>query len=397
MYPFLVASSSSNVGVSTVYVTIVSFGFVWLTYYDDPFYMRGRYAVIGMYMVFVYLITKSFNGYKISYMKVIDLCLSHCIAIVFSAIVGYIFICMVWHDYENAVPIIIMTIVQMLFANVWVYTTRHVYLHFYPPRKIIVIYGNYPLADFLRKLNTRNDKYEICENFAISEENQQLAHQIDDFFDLPLHKQLNLLDLRPTMDCDDNMIFDRQFGEKLEETVISNRQKKRPQRLLCKFRGSKVSENMKSNVAQTAECSDLPANVDLRNVFDNSIINDFGEQVRSKNEVIALRCAHDCGLCYELEPYYPGADMRADIGVRVRGHKIFVEFAGWRDNPKYEERLREKIEYAHEHNLSLVIIDMTAYPGKDGKNCMKMNYIIICRIFLYIQLGLIREGIFLPY
>ena len=154
---------------------------------------------------------------------------------------------------------------------------------------------------------------------------------------------------------------------------------------------------MKSNVAQTAECSDLPANVDLRNVFDNSIINDFGEQVRSKNEVIALRCAHDCGLCYELEPYYPGADMRADIGVRVRGHKIFVEFAGWRDNPKYEERLREKIEYAHEHNLSLVIIDMTAYPGKDGKNCMKMNYIIICRIFLYIQLGLIREGIFLPY
>lgn len=240
-------------------------------------------------------------------------------------------------------------------------------------------------------------KFEICENFAISEENQQLAHQIDDFFDLPLHKQLNLLDLRPTMDCDDNMNFDRQFGEKLEETVVSNRQKKRPRRLLCKFRGSKISVNRKSDTVPTAECGDVSVNVDLRNVFDNSIINDFGEQVRSKNEVIALRCAHDCGLCYELEPYYPGSDMRADIGVRVRGRKIYVEFAGWRDNPKYEERLREKIEYAHEHNLSLVIIDMTAYPGKDGKNCMKMNYIIICRIFLYLQLGLIREGIFLPY
>ena len=173
---------------------VVSFGFVWLKYYDDPFYLRGKYAVIGLYMVFVYLITKSFNGYKISYMRVVDLCLSHCIAIICSALVGYIFICMVWHDYENAIPIIVMAASQMLFANIWVYLTRHVYLHFYPPRKIIVIYGNYPLADFLRKLNTRNDKYEICEILNYQRGYEKICNDVLDFegvilYDLPAEER----------------------------------------------------------------------------------------------------------------------------------------------------------------------------------------------------------------
>ncbi len=173
---------------------VLSFGFVWLKYYDDPFYMRGKYAVIGMYMVFVYLITKSFNGYKISYMRVIDLCLSHCIAIIFSAIVGYIFICMVWHDYENPVPIIVMTATQILFANIWVYLIRHMYMRFYPPRKMIVIYGNYPLADFLRKLNARNDKYEVCEILNYQRGYEKICNDVLDFegvilYDLPAEER----------------------------------------------------------------------------------------------------------------------------------------------------------------------------------------------------------------
>ena len=73
----------------------VSFGVIWFGEYHNPLFFRGNYVVIGLYAVFLFLITKSFNGYKLSYMRVLDLCLSHGLAIVIGGAVAYIFICMV--------------------------------------------------------------------------------------------------------------------------------------------------------------------------------------------------------------------------------------------------------------------------------------------------------------
>ena len=175
-----------------------SFGFVWYAHYDNPFYRRGNWAVIGMYVIFMYLITKSFNGYKISYMRILDLCLSHVLAIVCSGVVGYIFICMVWREYMNVIPIIIMAGAQIMFAFLWVNLVRHVYLHFYPPRRIIIIYGNYPLEDFLKKLNTRNDKYQVCEILNYQKGYEKICSEVLDFegvvlYDLPAEDRNEIL------------------------------------------------------------------------------------------------------------------------------------------------------------------------------------------------------------
>lgn len=234
-------------------------------------------------------------------------------------------------------------------------------------------------------------KSDAVKSFNSSEENYQLASQIDNFLDLPLNKQLSSLDLRPTLDFDENKFFMEQKSDIESKDFCCNKKLKKSRKIWYKITGKykkkKDSEIIDNDFIDT----------DFRNTFNNYIINECGEQVRSKNEVIAIHCARDCGLCYELEPYYPGSIMRADLLLHANGKKIFVEIAGWRDREDYEARLEEKITYAAEHNLYLVIIDMTAYPDKFGKSCMKMNYLTICRIFMYIQLGVIKEGIFLPY
>lgn len=168
----------------------LSFGYVWHSHYSTPLYLRGNYTVIGMYIISMYLITKSFNGYKISYMRILDLCLSHVLAIIFDSIVGYLLICMVWRDYVDMLPIVIMAVSQIMFATLWVNFVRHVYLHFYPPRKVIIIYGKYPLEEFLRKLNTRNDKYEVCEILSYQKGFEKVCSEILEFegvvlYDLP--------------------------------------------------------------------------------------------------------------------------------------------------------------------------------------------------------------------
>ncbi len=173
-----------------LFFEIFSFGYIWFKYYRQTTYRNGDVIVIGMYALFVFLITKSLNGYKNSYMRSIDLCLSHVLAIIFSAFVGHIFVCMVWSEYVDVLPVLVMSLVQIVFVVIWVILVRQIYVHVYPPRRVIIIYGNYPLDAFLKKLDVRQDRYEVCEILNYQKGYERICSDVLDFegvflYDLP--------------------------------------------------------------------------------------------------------------------------------------------------------------------------------------------------------------------
>ena len=176
----------------------VSFGVIWFGEYHNPLFFRGNYVVIGLYAIFIFLITKSFNGYKLSYMRVLDLCLSHGLAIVIGGAVAYIFICMVSREYMNVLPVIIMVIIQIVFETLWVVLIQHIYILLFPPRQLIVIYGNYPPENFLLKINARRDRYQICEVLNYQQGMEKIQQDVLDFegvvlYDLPSEDRNNIL------------------------------------------------------------------------------------------------------------------------------------------------------------------------------------------------------------
>ena len=173
---------------------ILSFSYVWFEYYRSTTYHNGDAIVIGMYALFMFLITKALNGYKNSYMRSMDLCLSHMLAVIFAAMVGHIFICMVWSDYVDVLPIVIMAVVQIVFDVLWVILVRRIYVHIYPPRRVILIYGNYPLETFLKKLDARQDRYEVCEILNYQKGFERICSDVLDFegvflYDLPAEER----------------------------------------------------------------------------------------------------------------------------------------------------------------------------------------------------------------
>lgn len=285
----------------------------------------------------------------------------------------------------------------------------------------ISLYCAKMLAKLLNSIKSRElprikfEEYmqDYFDDFWQSEDNRLLANSIDDFLDMPADKQLHALDLRPTVESADAASFAEQIDEmeqrnsniikpNLRVTTHIDRQHKNKKHVWYKIRDNKNTQKKKrrlelgsEDIGETEQQEN--AKNDLKHTFNCSIINDCGEQLRSKNEVIAARCAHDCGLCYELEPFYPESFWRADLLLNVNGRKVYVEIAGSRDKPDYERHLKEKMAYAQEKGLSLVVIDMTAYPDRTGKTFMRMNYSTICRIFLYIRLGMLKEGIVWPY
>lgn len=131
--------------------------------------------------------------------------------------------------------------------------------------------------------------------------------------------------------------------------------------------------------------------------FRSEIFNDCGERQFSKNEVIAARCIHDCGISYDLEPAYPGSPWRADFRLHAGGRSTWLEIAGLRADPAYEDRLRQKRRLAQKLGIPLVVIDMTDYPDENGRPRTRLDYGKLRRILLKISLGALPDAIVTPY
>ena len=92
------------------------FGWVWYILYipmldkANAFFNRGNWAVIGMYILFVFFFTKIFGGYRIGYMRISDIILSQILAVVLAMIVGYFEIWLVATDYLPTQPLLLLTV-----------------------------------------------------------------------------------------------------------------------------------------------------------------------------------------------------------------------------------------------------------------------------------------------
>lgn len=145
---------------------MVCFAYVWFQYYNpqmtNKFSERGHWGVIGLYVLLTFFFTKSLGGFNIGYMEASDIIISHVLAVIMSNAVEYFIVVLAVRNYVLVYPLIAMTAAEIIFAIVWALLVRNLYQRLYPPRKMLVIYGNYPPDDLIEKINSRKDKYNIC-------------------------------------------------------------------------------------------------------------------------------------------------------------------------------------------------------------------------------------------
>ena len=168
-------------------VEAAMFGWVWYMLYipmldkANTFFNRGNWAVIGMYVLFVFFFTKIFGGYRIGYMRISDIILSQILAVILAMIVAYFEICLVANDYLPPQPLLLMTVTEIIFIVPWVVLVRKAYTRLYPPRQMLVIYGHYAPDELILKINTRRDKYNICGSVSYEIGHEKLYPMIREY------------------------------------------------------------------------------------------------------------------------------------------------------------------------------------------------------------------------
>ncbi len=144
------------------------FALVWYQLYvpgfspEDQFWRRGNWAVIGIYGIILFFFTRTFGGYRIGYLRITDVCLSQILGLLFANVIEYFQICMIANDYVNVSPMLLLTAAETAVILPFVYVVRYVYVRLYPPKRMIVIYGEHSPEGLIEKINSRKDRYDVC-------------------------------------------------------------------------------------------------------------------------------------------------------------------------------------------------------------------------------------------
>lgn len=155
-----------------------AFAYTWYVYYSGfrvdgievlSYYRKGHWLVIGIYALIMMLFMKVYGSFKVWYLKSEDAIYSQIISIVSTNIIEYFQISLIGKDFMPVIPMVILTVIDLILAMVWTLGISKLFRKLYPPRKMIMIYDSSKNAQTLvKKMSLRTDKYIICKAICIS-------------------------------------------------------------------------------------------------------------------------------------------------------------------------------------------------------------------------------------
>lgn len=140
---------------------------IWMGYYSSnielPFFRKGNWLMVAFYGVLLFFFVHTYGGLKVGYLRKGDIIYSQILAALCVNAITYVQICLLDRHFVNAIPLVVMTLIQAVIIALWAAAFHYLYTKTFPPRKMILVYGERPAFGLKDKINAREDKYNICE------------------------------------------------------------------------------------------------------------------------------------------------------------------------------------------------------------------------------------------
>lgn len=160
-----------------------AFSYVWYAYYADiimlPFYRRGNWVIITIYVILMLLFSNVFGGLRTGYLKRTDTFYSQTLSMICVNVVTYFQISLIARDFAAVLPMFLLTIADIVILPVWIIATNKLYFSLFPPRKLVIIYGERAAAELVTKMSRRVDKYMICESVSTDSSLSEMQKAVD--------------------------------------------------------------------------------------------------------------------------------------------------------------------------------------------------------------------------
>lgn len=176
---------STVLGMMLLGLLTALFGTVWAHFYADviiaPFFRRGNWVVVLIYLVLTLLVFKAYRCTKFGYLKRSDLIYYQLIGITIVNFITYFQISVIGRHFMPLSPMILLTGLDYVTVFSWELLVSGLYFRLFPPRRLVIVYGSATAAELVMKMSARVDKYMICESIGCESGLHGITKLLNDF------------------------------------------------------------------------------------------------------------------------------------------------------------------------------------------------------------------------
>lgn len=198
-YKRLIKLFSSSV---IVLLEVGAYWIVWHSYYNNlimaPFFRRGNWLMVAVYGILLLFFLKTYGGLKIGFYKTGNVIYSQILSIAFVNVITYLQIALLALGFPPVGAMLLMTLADVVMIVVWALIFQTVYKRMFPRKRMLLVYGDIPAFHLQEKINSREDKYQICGAVHIRNgirQIMQIAEEYDAVIigDIPSHERNQLM------------------------------------------------------------------------------------------------------------------------------------------------------------------------------------------------------------
>ena len=145
----------------------------WINIYNKytvfPFFQKGHWMMAAMYIIYQIIFLYIFGGLKVGYLKKANIIFSQVLAMLGSNVIIYLQIVLLSVRFVNIVPMMKATLVDICVVVIVAIISESIFRKLFPPRELIVLYEDYNPDEFIKKMNSRKDKYIIKQKINVSD------------------------------------------------------------------------------------------------------------------------------------------------------------------------------------------------------------------------------------
>ena len=161
---------------------MASYWYVWKHFYnplmENPYNRTGHWLMIAVYGILLVLFNALYGGLKVGYLKTGNMIYSQTLAGLSANAMIYLQITLLTKHFQTLLPLLVMSAAEFFIICVWSFLSTRIYRLLYPPRKVLLIYGEHPVASLMGKIHTRNDRFVIGEIVHIPAGTEKISQAV---------------------------------------------------------------------------------------------------------------------------------------------------------------------------------------------------------------------------
>ena len=173
---------------TSIAILSVEVGIYWMAWIycfslaaGSPFFRKGDWLMAAVYALLLLFFSRMYGGLKIGYLERGNVLYSQILAVSLVNLFTYLQIALLAKGFLNLWPFVLMFLVQAVAIGIWTFFANWLFEKLFPPRQMLLVYGNRPSLALMDKMNFRKDRYQIKAIVHIRKGLDKIEEMIGDY------------------------------------------------------------------------------------------------------------------------------------------------------------------------------------------------------------------------